>query len=329
MKLVGANFLSAVGRTEGGFYERRARVKRSDTMIDPSLRAVLRSRYTIRRFFISFLLLLAVLILLLLVISTYAPASTLRDASSNVLGNFAANVAIFLCTYAFYVFITSPELRNAEVIPLRNVEIGEEIIDLPANASDYWFWGRTGTYFRKSVLPRLDRLAHEERKRIRIRVVIPNPDHEGNSQLYMYFKRGLGEEANENTLSANVVLTIAQLVLTSMRNPYLSIEIGLCPTVPVLRYDLSSSGALITRDAKSLPALLTNSGNPYFEMFKDAVENELAQCARIAWNEQTVGLPDDELDQTFLDSIIGLPKVDEKILTLMRTLKGDDGHRYS
>ncbi|MGY4367904.1 hypothetical protein ACVW1A_003969 [Bradyrhizobium sp. LB1.3] len=298
-------------------------------MIDPSLRAVLRSRYTIRRFFISFSLLLAVLALLLVVISTYVPTSTVRDAFTNVLGNFAANVAIFLCTYAFYVFITSPELRNAEVIPLRNVEIGDEIIDLPAGASDYWFWGRTGTYFRKSVLPRLDRVAHEERKRVRIRVVIPDPDREGNSQLYMHFKRGLGEQANEHTLAANVILTIAKLVHTSMRNPYLSIEIGMCPTVPVLRYDLSNSGALITRDAKSLPALLTNSGNPYFEMFKDAVENELAQCARITWDEQTVSLPDDELDPGFLGLISGLPKVNDQILTVMRSLKDEDGHRYS
>jgi hypothetical protein len=299
-------------------------------MIDPSLRAVLRSRYTIRRFFISFSSLLAVLTLLLLVISAYVPSdSTLREATINFLGNFAANVAIFLCTYTFYVFITSPELRNAEVIPLRNVEIGEEIIDLPASASDYWFWGRTGTYFRKDVLPRLDRLAHEERKRIRIRVVIPDPDRDGNSQLYMHFKRGLGEEANENTLAANVIFTIARLVSTSMRNPYLAIEIGLCPTVPVLRYDLSNSGALLTRDAKTLPALLTNSGNPYFEMFKDAVENELAQCTRISWDEQVGCVPEDELDQIFLRSIKGLPKVNDDIVEMMRTLKSEDGHRYA
>lgn len=298
-------------------------------MIDPSLRAVLRSRYTIRRFFISFSALFIVLALILLVISAYAPAGTFRDASTNFLGNFTANVAIFLCTYAFYVFITSPELRNAEVIPLRSVEIGEEIIDLPAAASDYWFWGRTGSYFRKAVLPRLDRLAHEERKRIRIRVVIPDPDRDGNSQLYMHFKRGLGEKASEHTLSANVVFTIAQLVSTSMRNPYLAIEIGLCPTVPVLRYDLSNSGALVTRDAKTLPALLTNSGNPFFEMFKDAVENELAQCKRISWDEQAGNVPEDELDRAFLSSINGLPTINDDILEMMGNLRSEGEHRYA
>jgi hypothetical protein len=242
-------------------------------MIDPSVRAVLRSRYSIRRFFVFFGFLLFVLLLLLSLITANSTSGALREASTNFLGNFAATVAIFLCTYGFYVFITSPELRNAEVIPLRNIEIGDEIIDLPENASDYWFWGRTGSYFRTAVLPRLDALARNERKRIRIRIIIPDPDREGNSELYMHFRKGLGEEADKNTLSANVVLTIASSVATVLRNPYLAVEIGLCATVPVIRYDVSNSGSLVTRDAKGLPAILTNSGNPFFEMFKDAVEN--------------------------------------------------------
>jgi hypothetical protein len=153
-------------------------------MIDPSVRAVLRSRYSIRRFFIFFGILLFILLLLLWLITTYSPPNAFREASTNFLGNFAATVAIFLCTYGFYVFITSPELRNAEVIPLRNVEISDGIIDLPANASDYWFWGRTGSYFRTAVLPRLDSLARSERRRIRIRIVVPDPDREGTLHAF-------------------------------------------------------------------------------------------------------------------------------------------------
>jgi hypothetical protein len=299
-------------------------------MIDPSIRAVLRSHYTIRRFFGSFGLLLVVQLALLLIITAYAPAGVLREASTNFLGNFAATVAIFLCTYGFYVFITSPELRNAEVIPLRNVEIGEGIIDLPANASDYWFWGRSGSYFRSKVLPRLDELAKAERKRIRIRIVIPDPDRSGSSELYMHFKKGLGEEADKHTLAANVVLTVATVVSTVMRNPYLTAEIGLCPSVPVIRYDLSNSGALITRDAKDLPAILTNAGNPFFEMFKDAVENELAQCKRIQWTSAieapAVG---DELTHAFLSSIEGMPNIDEDLLNAVRHASTLKANRYA
>jgi hypothetical protein len=127
--------------------------------------------------------------------------------------------------------------------------------------------------------------------------------------LYKRLKQGLGEAANDTTLSANVLATISAVVLACSRNPYLKAEIGLCPTVPVLRYDLSNSGALITRDAKKLPAILTNAGNPYFEMFRDAVENELAQSKRITWDLVAADPADlaDALDDKVLTAINGLP----------------------
>jgi hypothetical protein len=174
-------------------------------MIDPSLRAVLRSPYTIRKFFAIFGLLLVALLLVLFVITGYAPQGVMREASTNFLGNFAAAVAIFLCTYLFYVLVTSPGLRDAQVVPLRDVEIGHEIVDLPASASDYWFWGRSGSYFRTAVLTRLDALARGERRHIRIRLVLPDPDRDGNGALYKRLKQGLGETADDATLAANVL----------------------------------------------------------------------------------------------------------------------------
>jgi hypothetical protein len=238
-----------------------------------------------------------------------APEAIWRSAALNFLGNFAATVAVFLVTYLFYVLVTSPGLRNAEVIPLQDVEIGNEIVDLPADASDYWFWGRSGSYFRSAVLPRLAELSRTERKHVKMRIVLPNPAINSNDKYYKHIKRGLEESASDDTLSANVVATIVSVVSACSRDPYLSAEIGLCGTVPVLRYDLSNKGALITRDAKHLPALLINSGNPYFEMFRDTVENELRQCTKIGWNPAVAGevATDQLLSAAFLNAIQNLP----------------------
>jgi hypothetical protein len=147
----------------------------------------------------------------------------------------------------------------------------------------------------------------------------------------MHFKKGLGEEADKNTLSANVILTIAVSVATVLRNPYLALEIGLCPTVPVIRYDLSNSGSLITRDAKDLPAILTNAGNPYFEMFKDAVENELAQSRKVIWDTSAVApVEGAEVDQTFLSCISNVPQLNSEVMEAASALLGrGDGHRYA
>jgi hypothetical protein len=300
-------------------------------MIDPSVRAMLRSRYSIRRFFSLFGLVLGAVLLLLAAISYAAPNGWFRDSTTNFLGNFAATVAGFILVYAFYVFVTSPGLRNAEVIPLRDVEISDEIINLVEQVSDYWFWGRSGSYFRCEVLPQLDEAAREARRHVHVRVVVPDPDREGNDLLYMNYRRGLGETADKNTLAASVIATIYSVAVASAKNPYLRAEIGLCPGVPVLRYDVSSSGALLTRDAKPLPAILVNSGNGYFEMFRDAAENELRQSRRLDWNPAEISAPDESEENSILPvlaAIQGLPHHNNEVIEATKQLLRARQHRY-
>ncbi|MEY2536521.1 MAG: hypothetical protein QOG67_261 [Verrucomicrobiota bacterium] len=299
-------------------------------MIDPSIRAFLRSKYSIRKFFAVFGLLLAVL-LVLLVVTAVAPDGWLRDAGLSFLGNFAATVAIFLVTYLFYVLITPPGLRDAELIPLRDVEISDEIVDLPAKASDYWFWGRSGSYFRVAVLYRLAESARAERRHIHIRVLLPRPDLPGNAARYKEIKRSLGEEADDDTLAANVIATVVSVVSAASRNPYLKADVALCPTVPVIRYDMSTTAGLITRDAKDLPAILINAGNPYFEMFRDAVENELAQSQKVTWDgAAAAAIPTHELvSAEFLRTITGLPTASQRAIAAAEELLADPTHRYA
>jgi hypothetical protein len=197
-------------------------------------------------------------------------------------------------------------------------------------ASDYWFWGRSGSYFRSAVLPKLDESARKERRHITVRIVVPNPQS-GNATRYASMRRGLGEEADEHTLAANVIATVVAAVITAARNPYLHVQIGLCATVPVLRYDISSSGALITRDAKALPAVLVNAGNPYFEMFRDSVENELAQSRPVTWDmDAPVFHQAKEVSIVDALSVIdGLPNDESAVVMRAETLLSSKAHRYA
>lgn len=301
-------------------------------MIDPSVRAVLRSPYTIRRFFLLYGgVLLGAVIALWAFAAGLDANSTLRLVAISFLGNFAAAVAIFILTYGLYVFVTPPGLRDAQVVPLRSGEIADEIIDLRIVASDYWFWGRSGSYFRSTVLPKLDEAARKERRHIEVRIVVPDPDGNGNAARYALMKQGLGEDADENTLRANVVATVVSAVTVAARNPYLHVSIGLCATVPVLRHDISTAAALITRDAINLPAILVNAGNPYFEMFRDAVENELRQARRITWDQSAhVFAASGPISvEGVLQAIDGLGEVDPTIATVAEQLIASKAHRYA
>jgi hypothetical protein len=254
-------------------------------VIDPSIAAVLRSRFTILRFFYWYGAILLVLITALYVLAeNLQVGSTAREAATSFLGHFAATIAILMVTYAFYASVTPRGLRDAKVLALRSGEIAEGIVDLRVATSDYWFWGRSGSYFRDEVLPKLDELARKERRHVTARIVIPNTEGPGNAMRYAAMKRSLGEAADECTLAANILATSVAAIVACARNPYLHVCIGQCATVPVLRYDVSNSGGLVTRDAQKLPAILVNSGNSFFEMLRDAVENELAQSRRVTWD---------------------------------------------
>jgi hypothetical protein len=191
--------------------------------------------------------------------------SLFREVFIDFLGNLAAAVAIFMVTYGFYLYVTPLGLRTTKITPLRSAEISEGISYIHNDAVDYWFWGRSGSYFRINTLPKLDELARRERRHITIRIVIPDPSEDGNPLIYMNMKKALDERADPNTLSANVTATIFAAITATVNNYYLHVQIGLSRTVPVLRFDVSTSGALITRDLPSLPALQVNSGNPYLK----------------------------------------------------------------
>ena len=300
-------------------------------MIDPSVRTVLQSRYAIREFFSIYSALLIGIILLLIVITEHGVGNKIAEALSNFLGNFAATVAIFIITYGFFIYVTPVELRNAVLIPLGDGEIAKEILNLQQKVSDYWFWGRSGSYFRSIVLKELDASSLKDRRHIKIRIVLPDPDIEANRLHYMKIKRSLNEPADKDTLSAHVLATIWSAVMLDIRNPFLNVDIALSRSVPVIRYDVSSVGGLMTRDARNLPAILVNSANPIFEMFKDAVENELSQGRNIDWDESD--FPDlahvGVISDVHLARIQNVPRFSPQVVESANEILQKQEHRYA
>jgi hypothetical protein len=205
-------------------------------MIDPTLSAVLRSRYIIRRFFITYTIDFLFTLILFFMIMTFLPGNFLTDVLLSFLTTLSATIALFIMTYGFYIYVTPPGLRNAQVIPLLSGEILEEIVDLPKDTANYWFWGRSGSYFRSSVLLRLDKISSHQRRHITMRIVLPDPSKDDNSTIYRKIKESLKESADDMTLLVSVTSTILHVSYLTSRNPYLH---SACPS----SYKLEQSAA--------------------------------------------------------------------------------------
>lgn len=291
-------------------------------MLSPEVRAVLRSPYSIRRFFITAGVVLIVVVAMMAAVIALLPEGCFwRTLLSELCSDLAATLAVVMLSYAFFLYITPRGLRDAQILPLRRGEIADEIVDLTKNVSDYWFWGRSGSYFRAAVLPKLDKHSKSLRQHVTARIVVPDPRRAENGVRYAAIKTSLGEQANESTLAENVLATLAAALLAQRGNPYFKVHIGLCPSVPVLRFDLSTAGGVVTRDAKELPAILVNGNNPYFEMLRDAVENELAQSAF------ALATRGDDIQSTLEEIALAL-SLDSSTVPKAKQLLGSADHRY-
>jgi hypothetical protein len=137
----------------------------------------------------------------------------------------------------------------------------------------------------------------------------------------------LNEDADAKTLPAAVIATILETARRATENTYLEVEIGIAPSLPVVRLDVSNNGSLLTRDATSLPGIFCGPGNPYFEMFKSMVDNEFRQSKRVTWKGKiNVAQLVDAAD--LATAFNGLPAIDNEVLTRAKHMIAHPEHRY-
>lgn len=254
-------------------------------MIDPSVTAVLRTKYTIRQFYTVFSIIFFISSGLSVALSLGDFVPQAQAILASFFGSLSGTILTVMAIYGVWIFVTPPEIRHAVILPLRPKEISEFLEQIRTNSTQYVFWGRSGTSFRQNVLPTLDNRARSLRQSQSIKVVMPNPAAPSISSNYATMINGLGENANDKTLLVSVVAMALDLAIRSSENVDLRVEMCLCPTLPVVRMDISDQGAVITRDAKSLPGIYCGPGSQHLDMYRTMAENEFRQGKPITWTQ--------------------------------------------
>lgn len=284
-------------------------------MLDPSVAAVLRTRYTVRIFFLVFGALFAATAALSLFIGINQGTSQILGLLGSFCGQLSATFASVMAIYGVWIFSTPSHLRNSHIAPLRPNEIAEFLAYASDDPASYIFFGRSGKAFRSQVLPIIDRSSKEKRTVKSVKIVVPDPESGNNSRSYATMMRGLSEKADDNTLTISVVSMALDLAIRSRGNTDLKVEMGLCATLPVLRMDLSEKGGVLTRDAQSLPGLYCGPGG-YLDLFRSMAENEYRQSRKITW-EADVDYDSISTAKQLNAAFQGLPPVSDEMMPLI------------
>lgn len=188
---------------------------------------------------------------------------------NEILDSLFTSILVTVGLAIFLFWLTPQNKLNAQIKILQPVEIGETIIKARTNTEKWWFNGGSGRYTRTVTLPYLANYARQNNKRIEIKIQIMNPKNDLLCEKYASYKNSLrtADKSNQRTkesVQLDLISTIVSAFAWKTEQPFLEITFGLKDSFSLFRTDLSSSGAIITKEDPIEPGILYEHGTFFY-----------------------------------------------------------------
>ncbi|MFC0042030.1 hypothetical protein [Actinomadura rayongensis] len=179
----------------------------------------------------------------------------------------------------------------------------DQVLDEARRRTDRWFYkGGTGSYFRDRTLPDCVAEARRERRTLLFRVELVDPTDDVVCETLARHKASLPEPRPGDVggrwtgerVRKEVMATILAACWHKQRFAMLDIDLGLSRTMTTLRYDLSASHVIVTRDNPASDVLVVDSGKFYYGWCAAELQTSLDQARRVPLERaRTVPLGDE------------------------------------
>ncbi|GAA2408355.1 hypothetical protein GCM10010191_16090 [Actinomadura vinacea] len=197
---------------------------------------------------------------------------------------------------------TKRALEETSVVQVIGGAQVAQVLAEARRSTDRWFFkGGTGTYIRAKTLPECVAAARRERRTLLFRMEIIDPANVTVCEDYARHRRSVAEGTDATgepwTLERTrkeAYATILAACWHKQRFGMLDIDIGLSRTMTTLRYDLSASRVVVTRDDPRGEALVVDSGKFYYGWVSAELQTSLDQARRVPVEQARLAPLDDE-----------------------------------
>jgi hypothetical protein len=197
---------------------------------------------------------------------------------------------------------TKRALEETSVVRVISGAQVAQVLEEARRSTDRWFFkGGTGTYIRAKTLPECVAAARRERRTLLFRLEIIDPTGVGVCEDYARHRRSVaegpdatGEPWTLERTRKEAYATILAACWHKQRFGMLDIDIGLSRTMTTLRYDLSASRVVVTRDDPRGEALVVDSGKFYYGWVSAELQTSLEQARRVPVEQARLAPLDDE-----------------------------------
>lgn len=254
-----------------------------------------------------------------------------QEAASAEIHKIAADVASALKLLHDRIDRTAPTedlLKNAQRaldgLAAVRVATGNDVSKALAEAragTDRWiFKGGTGTHTRVVTLPECLKESHQSRRELRVRMEILDPTDldlcSRYARLYRNLAEGDDDDARTWTGKGTQIESYATILAACWYKQkfahLLDIKIGLSSTVSTFRWDISSRYLILTQKGPRFPAMIVESGMPYYDCWNTELLTSFGECRNVPI-ERALEIPldkpsTDEVRQLFRSLSLDLPE---------------------
>jgi hypothetical protein len=206
------------------------------------------------------------------------------DVIDETLGNIIATALAATALAWLLLVLFPPPPRPAIVEDVPAHEIGKALESALPDTKRWWFDGSTGRYQRATTLPEMGRWARQEGTSREVTIVILDPQDEQLCLRYANYREGLlsgkGRDWTVESVRRDLYATLLAALTYNVREP-LTVTVGLKRTMSILRYDLSDSRLVITKEGRSDPAIACPGGSFFYDAYLEDLRWGLKQARHV------------------------------------------------
>ena len=234
--------------------------------------------FTKKNFWITTILFLLVLLLLRIFVFR-TPNLTITGLTASIIENiFVSLLVSVIISYLIFYILKNEEHKKIDVIP--SSARGLSLLKLRQDTSEYFFRGNVGSFARTDTIPFfLNTISQPNSPRnFILRLNLLDPTNKSSCEKYAKLKNAVDNKKRiAQNIKVDIISTVLEALKASQNNPYFKAEISFRQSPKFLRYDISSSQLLITKEDPKAAAILADNKSFLYE----AIKEELIQTEEI------------------------------------------------
>jgi hypothetical protein len=235
-------------------------------------------------------------------------APSIPDALNAVLDALFATGLATIAIASLVLWLTPPIMARSRIDVIEPREIGPQLAKARLGTREWWYRGGCGRYTRAVTIPYIATEARAQNMTKAVTIQILDPTVPSSCREYALYRNRLrsgkqGTPWTEQSVRLDLLGTIVSAYTWRAEEPLLNVEVGLHKTFSLLRIDLSSHLAVITKEDPLEPALKCDVGSFFYDSFLEDLRLTLQQARLLP--KGPIGTPRAELTAADVQRLLG------------------------